>query len=281
MKITKHIAFHKVVDAPLWNYVREHNIKVDADADSDIVSFDIYTCDEHWPWIEKYNIQHQVVFTSDLEFSKEELRAAPWLCVRSIWRTGYPQPTHDYAYKHITYTCEDMCDHCSVGLRQVSPFRLNKVPAWGRRHFFSLFWVEDELFVSDAVKEAFQNECISGISFLPVQNKAGATEYEGIWQLAISGLLPGAIVPSETFLKKTAVCPVCGTAKYCQNGCGQLRLRADAFENAPDIVKTEEYFGGMPGIAAREMIVSQKVYRTIVEHKLDRSLLFYPVELVY
>lgn len=280
MRITKHVALHKVADAPLWNYVREHTIKVDADADSDIVSFDIYTCDERWPWIEKYNAQHQVVFTSDLEFSKEELQAAPWMVVRSVWRTGYPQPSDGYAYKNITYTDEDMCEHCSVGLRQVKPFRMSKVPSWRRRHFFSLFWVEDELFVSDTVKEVFQKAGVSGVSFLPVQNKAGTKEYEGIYQLHIPYLLPNAIVPSDTFLKKITVCPVCGIPKYCQNGSGKTQLKAEAFVNAPDIIKTGECFGGMPGIASRKIIISQKVYQTIVEHKLDRGLMFYPVDLV-
>ena len=121
MRITKHVALHKVADAPLWNYVREHNIKVDADADSDIVSFDIFTCDEHWPWIEKYNIQHQVVFTSDLEFSKEELQAAPWMVVRSVWRTGCPQPSDGYAYMNITYTDEDILKSIAENIFATSP----------------------------------------------------------------------------------------------------------------------------------------------------------------
>jgi hypothetical protein len=53
------------------------------------------------------------------------------------------------------------------------------------------------------------------------------------------------------------------------------------FDNAPDIVKTGDYFGVEGNMSpARKIIISQKTYQTIVKYKLDRSLMFYPIDLV-
>lgn len=66
--------------------------------------------------------------------------------------------------------------------------------------------------------------------------------------------------------------------KYTYEGLGQLVFRRETFLNAPDFVKSGEWFGG-GGTACKQIIISQRVYRFITENKLDSSLVFAPIAL--
>ena len=58
-----------------------------------------------------------------------------------------------------------------------------------------------------------------------------------------------------------------------------LRFRSEIFDGAPDIVKTAEVFGD-GHMSCRDILVRQKVYRLLVDAKLDGGLVFEPVELI-
>lgn len=280
MDVTKHVAFSKDRNRRLWKYIQKNNIPVDHREGEDIAAIDILVSDPHWPWIETYMKQMCMYCQSDMIFTKEELQAAQWMEVRTIWRTGYPEPTDCCEYENITYTRENWCDECSAGLKQVDSFRIRKVPSWGRRHFFAPYWIEDELFVNDSVKTAFEEAGVTGVNFYPVKNKKGTQVFEGIYQLRIQTVLEESLVVSGDFLHSVSVCKKCGTKKYLLNGCAKSKYRKEIFENIPDIVQTGDIFGGMSTIAARNIIISQKVYQTIISNQLERSLLFYPIDLV-
>ena len=278
MKIKKHIVMLKDRDYKLRDYIKNNHIPHE-EVDH-IVVIDIYTDSEHWPWIQKYMESHSVFCTSGTEFSKEELQEAQWMSVRSRWLYDYPQPSDDYAYEDITYMRSMICPECSVGRKQIAPIRMKKAPSWGHRHFFSVNWIFDELFVSDTVKSVFQHEGISGVSFWEVLNKSGSSRLEGVNQMYISHILPPAFVESNVYLKQITICPVCGTKKYCCNGCGKHQYRGEVFQDIPDIVKTGDYFGGMPGFADHHILINQKTYQIIVRHKLEKSLIFEPIDLI-
>lgn len=277
MKIKKHIVMLKERDYKLWDYIQSNHIPY-KETES-LVVLDIYTESEHWHWIQRYVEECSVFCTSDTDFSKEELQEAQWMRVRSTWLYDYPQPSNGYGYKDITYMRSMACPECAAGHKQVAPFRMKKAPSWGRRHFFSVNWVFDELFASDTVKDVFQKEGISGVSFWDVLNKSGS-RLEGVNQMYISHMLPPAFVESDVYLKQTTICPVCGTKKYCCNGCGKHQYRGERFQNIPDIVKTGDYFGGMSGIADPDILINQKTYQIIVRYKLEKSLIFEPIDLI-
>ena len=281
MDVQNYVGFSKIDHALLWRYVLQNNIPVNHREDLHMASIELYSSNPHWPWIETYLKQLGWTWQSDTIFTKEEIQQADWMRVRSIWRTGYPMPMDGFKYETITYTREHYCEHCGIGLEQVDSFRMKKVPTWGRRHFFSLFWVEDEFFVSEAVKEAFQTAGITGVSFMPVKNRSGEKDFEGIFQLRIQNTLEEGLVNSPRNLKAIAICEKCGRRKSLDNQGIMLQFRRHVFENAPDIVKTGDYFGVARNKApAREIIISRKVYQTIAKNKLEKNLMFYPIELV-
>ena len=142
-----------------------------------------------------------------------------------------------------------------------------------------LNWVFDELFVDGVAKNILEKEGITGISFLEVKNKKGTEVLEDTYQMIIHNRLSPGIVTKRRSIDDIYVCAECGVPKYHPTGMGMLALKKEIFEGAPDVVKTAEIFG-WGHAAPTEIIVSQKVYQTITKNKLERSLVFEPIELV-
>lgn len=281
MDIDNHVGFSKILDSELWKYIQTYNIPVNHKEGEHIASIDMYSSNTHWSNIEAILRKTNSYWQSDTVFNKEELACAQWMRIRTVWRTGYPQPMDGFEYQTITYTRDHYCDKCGIGLEQVDAFRIKKVPSWGRRHFFSLFWVEDELFVSEAVKKAFQDDGITGVSFATVKDRTGKNELEGIFQFQILNILDEGLIDNPRNLRSSVLCSKCGRRKSMSNEGIMVQFKHHVFRDAPDVVKTGDYFGVAGNKSpAREIIINQKTYQTIVKNHLDRNLMFYPIELV-
>lgn len=281
MDVWNYKGFSKILDSELWEYIQKNNVPVKHKEDDHIASIELYSSDPHWATIEAILKRTGNTWLSDTVFSKEELQCAQWLRIRTVWRTGYPQPMDGFKYKTITYNRDNYCEDCGIGLKQVDAFRIKKVPTWGRRHFFSLFWVEDELFVSAIAKKAFEADGITGVSFTPVKDRTGKKALDDIFQLQILNVLDEGLINSPRNLRSSSLCSKCGRRKSMCNEGIMVQFERHLFSDAPDIVKTGDYFGVAGNKSpAQEIIISQKVYQTIVKNQLDRNLMFYPIELV-
>lgn len=279
MEITKHVAFSKSKNPEFIKFLRDNNIPF-SDTNPLVVSLDIYTSDPYWPEVEKFLFKRRLTCLTNMVFTDEELLHAEWMAIRTIWRTGDPQPINKFAYKDITYTKEQHCSNCGAGLKQIAPFRLLKTPSWGRRHFFAPYGLEDELFVDESVRRIFESNGITGVDFLKVYDKNGQRELLDIYQMKILHRLPEALVKDNAAISRVTLCPVCGREKMLASGGAKMCFSKSIFQNATDIVKSAEIFGGLKGIAANKMIINQKVYQVLKKNKLDRSLAFEPVDLV-
>lgn len=277
MEVLKYIPFRTDSHPELLNYLMENHIKFDAD--ETISSITILESDPHWLWISDYLKRNNRSTFSETLFSEQELNSAEWLTVRSKWRNGYPQPEDGFAYEGITYSCENNCVDCGTGLYQVDDFRIKKAPNWGKRHFMMLNWVEDELFLDDVAKTVLIDSGLSGMEFRTVKNKRGTETLPDIFQLVVPTVLPEGIVMNHHSIDEIYECNRCGIKKYHPTGVGMHTFQRNIFEGAPDVVKTAEVFGWGHS-APRLIIVSQKMYRVITQWKLDRGLVFEPLELV-
>lgn len=271
MEIRKIVSFEDG-DKHLIDYLQKHNIPFDGEYGI----LEIYESNPHWNYVEKYARQKDLSVLSETIFSKEELQKAEWLTVRSTWHYEYPQPENDNRYLEITY--KNGCRKCGCGLNQSDAFRMKKPPKWGKRHFLMMNWVGDELFVDEIAKSFLQKE-FPYLSFREVKNKSGNEAYSSVFQLVISTLPSEGIIEQQRHIRQVLVCPDCGRKKYHPNGEGMLQMHRSVFENAPDIVKTAEWFGWGCG-ADREIIINKKMYRFLLVHHLEKCLSFSPIELV-
>lgn len=277
MEILKRIPFRTDAHSELIDYLKDNGLQFDEGVI--ISAVEIFESNPHWPWIFDYAKQNNEQIYSETLFSAHELENAKWLTVRSQWRNGYPQPEGSFAYERITYSCKNHCGDCGTGLSQVDSFRIKKTPNWGKRHFMMLNWVPDELFLDDVAMTELSNVSLRGLEFRNVKNSKGTQILPNINQLVVSAVLPKGIVADRCSIDKIYECANCGIHKYHPSGIGMHAFRKEIFEGAPDIVKTEEVFG-WGHVASRLIIISPKMYQVIIKNKLDRGLVFEPIELV-
>lgn len=277
MVIQRYIPFRTDEHELLLDYAASNGIKFSRG--EIISSLEISEDSIHWPWVEAYVHKHDIRTQPETKYTARELRSAQWLRVRSKWRNGYPQPEGAFAYEAITYNTDDNCLECGAGLVQQDAFRINKTPSWGNRHFMMLNWVEDELFVDETAKNILTQSGLSGLSFREVKDKKGVQYLDNVYQLQINTVLPEGYVADRRAVNAINVCPKCGTAKYHPTGIGMHAFKAEIFEGAPDLVKSAEVFGWGHS-ATRLILVSQKLFQVITHNKLERGLVFEPIELV-
>lgn len=275
MEIFNHIVFSRNKTPLLYDYITNHSISF-----TDIGTFCVIDISEehsNWGDIEELVIKEQAPCISETKYSKQELSEAKWLTVRSKWLYDYPQP--EDSYKNVTYSQGKYCRECGIGLIQNGCFRFKKTPKWSKRNFCMTNWVFDELFVSERAKAILECQNFKGITFGNVKSKNGSKNLDDIYQVVISNVLKSGILDSSTGIKQECVCNHCGRTKFQPSGRGPIVLKKEAFVDDWDFVKTMEYFGAGAS-ASRRILVSEKVYRFIVENKLDSSLVFEPVLLV-
>ena len=277
MEIWNHICFRNDSHPLIYQYIKE--TEIECDEEDGTCTIDISESDPRWEKLSDLMKIDKTFCLSETKFSKEELSSAEWLTVRSKWYYDYPQP--ETGYKEITYTKENLCScsDCGIALCQKDLFRFKRTPKWGKRNFCMTNWVFDELFVSPKAKEALESGDLQGFSFLNVRNKSGKEILNDVYQLCIPYVLPSGIADFTSRIDEVFICPVCRKQKLRPNGRGQFVFYRKAFTDAPDFVKSSEWFGGGAG-ASREILVSQRAYHFIKENKLDSSLVFEPVMLV-
>jgi hypothetical protein len=251
--------------------------------------------DPKWPQLAEYLASDPSVHHSiELRFSKREITDAPWCELGVTSHFGYPQPEVDW---HLsTYESSTYCHRCGIHPLQVNPFRFRSEPKAKRSQFLQLNWAFDEFFVRPEVRTAFEQEAVSGIQFRPAVHHKSGRSLETVQQLAVLDLLPPSLVVNTA---QTVTCkpnneedpidssrvgrlryppdyPYCGRVKYVFKGeVPAFCYSGSGFANAPDFVKSFEWFGS--GAAAfRQVFVSQRVVG-LIQTKKWRGLGFRPV----
>ncbi len=274
MKVYKHVFFDTNQVPELQNYLLSNTIPYKSSFTN--ASFDIDITDPHWNKIQSIILEKGLVCTSETLFSDEEKLNAEWLFVRSKWRNGYPQPESSLAFRDITYATKDFCPICGIGLQQVDSFRIKSIPKWGNRHFMMLNWVEDELFVDDFAMNKLKISSLTGFSFLPVKDKKGAVSIPNVHQLFIKQESKVNVISDGISIDKVSRCSACGKLKYHPSGIGMHGFSGNDLKNLPDICHTNNYFGWGHS-ASQYILISQNMYRFLVDNHLERSLVFEPV----
>lgn len=279
MRVSRHICFRLSTNPALAVCVLNHDIPFEPVDDSDFIVLDIFEDDLHWSAVKAALEADGVHAIATTIFTQQKLKEAEWLTVRSKWHNGYPQPESAFSYREITYDAARLCKECGAGLVQKDCFRLAKAPKWGTRHFFSLNWVYDELFVDDTARNILEGSGLTGFHFLPVKNRRGTEVFPGVHQLFTEVETKPDVVTGGRDMDKVYTCAVCSRTKYQPTGIGMHALRRATLEAMPDICRTHEVWGSGHG-ADRLILISQRMYRLMTDNHLERSLVFEPIQLI-
>jgi hypothetical protein len=306
MKINHRIALR--ADDPFWRGYEPLGLPIDRSElrwsmrgdGSDLIWVANITEDhEAWPQVERMLATHgSSPELINLIFTRDETDSAEWLEVGAVGHHGYPQPEDDFGYLEATYDTGAYCRHCGIGAVQKAPFRLRAEPQASHSQFIQLNWVFDEFFVRKAAQEGIAAAGLTGMEFIaPVLHKSGRPSGQ-VAQMRIAAVLDPALLefgglepvlctesnepwsPNQPggFGSWSRGHPYCARVKYGGMPKGPFRFRRDAFDGAPDVVKSHEWFGG-GGAAWRTILVSQR-FRRLVLGARWRGISFEPIELV-
>jgi len=278
MRIKYRFAFN-ADEADVINFLRKKNIEYEKSGFT--VVFELYEEHEKFNEVKSYMESHNAIIIPNAVYARNEINSAQWLTIRSSWGNLYPQPEDDMKYISTTYDSVDYCEgnepsyYCRKGLIQKESFVLKKEPNWGSRNFMMLHWVADELFMSPKAEDVLKSSNLKGFEIYNVLSKS-KKELEGIKQIFVKTYLPEGF--SADSIERKLTCPKCNFTKYWPK-TGALRFHKRIFEGVQgDIVKTTDKFGetGCDSL----ILIAHKFYDVIKNAKLDRGLVFEPIELI-
>ena len=293
MKINHRIALRS--DDPFWGDIKSLGVSIDRNSCGIWVA-NVTEDDPAWSNVRPLLSDRPCCELVSNIFTKRELEEAEWLQMDALGHHGYPQPEQDFGYIERTYDVAEYCPLCGIGRIQKAPFRLRAEPKAPRSQFVQLNWVFDEFFVRSEARQGLVSASISGIAFLsPVLHKSDRPSAK-IVQMQVTTVLPSALdtnglaqvtckpeneewclgVPlRDTVLGNAGFC---GRVKYDFEHRGPLRFDRTAFEGAPDVVKSHEWFGR--GKAASRLVLVSQRFRQVVCGAKWRGLSFEPIELI-
>ncbi|MCP5094153.1 MAG: hypothetical protein GY943_01235 [Chloroflexi bacterium] len=217
--------------------------------------------------------RHGMVGAYATEFTKEDFKNAGWFEIRAKSWLGYPKPEH--SWKENTYDLEapDYCNLCGVGLVQVNPFRLgSNQPKAKRASFFAPGWVFDQVFITTNVHKIFNQQGITGADYLAPLKAKTKQPFDNLWQLVIRNRLQNALLNHSDFDQK--LCGECGRLAHRASARAK-KFDKTAFVNAPDIVRSEEWFGN--GQISKQLIIVSRKFVDLVLANKWRGLKMQPI----
>ena len=278
MRVKHRYAFNSDEKA-VMRFLNKHKIKYEKD-ETTIILY-LYEDDANYEFVSKFLNTQGAVDIPEAVYTLEEIERAKWLTVRSSWLSQYPQPEKDWEYMHTTYDATNYCEgnkpmhYCGKGLVQKEPFVIRKAPNWGSRNFMMLNWVWDELFISKKAEEVLMSSNLKGFEIYDVFNKS-KKPFEEIKQIYVKNYLAEGICANS--IKRKIVCPKCNFVKYMSKP-GYNCFHKEIFEDIQvDIVKTTDKFGELGCTSL--ILVTHRFYEVVTNAKLDRGLVFEPVELI-
>lgn len=239
-----------------------------------LIHVDITESDPRWPQLIALVREKNALDMYDTIFTEPEILSAEWVRIKPVFEQGYPQPEETWVENPLNY--ENECPKCGAGFRQKAPFRLAKEPRLGKHDFMCLYWTYT-LFCTPKVLEALKAHQIRG--------------YE-VWQAIIHRISQPSKVVSQLVFPNVAgpgladvdklqpeTCPRCGITKYAYHKRGYMHLKREALRPDMDVLLTNEWFGSGGYSGFREILISNRLARLILE-KGWRGVALKPVEVV-
>lgn len=239
-----------------------------------LITFEIEEADPRWPQVAELVREKNAPDFFNTVFTPEEILSAEWVRLIPIFEQGYPQPEEGMAWKEITY--EDQCPQCGVGYRQKAPFRLAKEPRLGKHDFLCLYWTYT-VFCTPKVLETLRAHQIRGYEVWEAIIHRTNQPSQVVSQLVFPNVAAPGLAGVDKLQPET--CPQCGITKYAPHMRGYMHLKREALRSDVDVLLTHEWFGSGGYSGFREILISNRLARLILE-KAWRGVALKPIKVV-
>jgi len=267
MEIIHRVDYRDSWDKGLRNRLERENIKYKISEDFNkkdgLVVFNISESHPYWNRIEKKlrGFLGWFVYgdTVDTCFSDAEILNSEWSLLYAQNAKKYPEPFNTWSVNPNNY--DQFCNKCGTHI-QARPFRIQKETNWGNFHFFT-FIIGVGIFTRKQVFDVFRRNRIRGVVRNDVLINHTGKPADDIFQLMPDRTTQGGLVIGEKV--KVSTCRKCGNKKYPNHGRGAMKYRREPRLKEADILYTNEWFGSGGRVAWREILISNKVSRLILE----------------
>lgn len=225
-----------------------------------MISFDIYESNSHWSDIKKLFIKDKALDIYETLFDEKEILQAEWLRLIPMYEHGYPQPEGNWVTKKPNY--KNVCKECGT-YTQATSLHIKSEPNMSKNDFMKLFWAS-EIFTTNGVFDLLESNKITGFERRPVLIHKTGMPSSTIAQIYMSHIAKPSLRDQD--LPKIK-CQTCGVIKYYPHKRGVMHLTENTLDPKLDFQLTAEWFGSGHR-AYREMIVSNKVAKLLIESKL-------------
>jgi len=215
--------------------------------------------------------------TFKIEYSRSELKSSEWLLMDSKCARVFTDDDN-YTFEYSCLMPFGDNDFRYNHKNQIREYVLKKKINWKPNNNFYSDYDFSKIFCSEYAKRILA-ESIRGIGFKSVLSKK-QEPYDWIYQLDFENTLPHEAVEYREGTV-TQNCEICGRKQYIipikpEN---EIRfIRSSYLSGGTDAFVSEDVVG--EGWGHHLIVVSQKVYKTVVEDMHERNLRFAPVKLV-
>lgn len=218
-------------------------------------------------------------------YSKEDLEQAEWLSVRSFTEKIIVDELDDKTVEQSCYYRGILWTSGYRHLKQIGKIQAEKMLKWGNRHFFCGFdWgCQNFLFCSERTRKLLEGQW-NGLEFIEAVQRKSGKNIPDIYQMVFKTELP--IQAFETGKgSKEIQCELCGKKMIYIPDCGiytSLKIKKEYLKDYKDVYNTGQILTYnrhlQDGFGVH--IVSKEFYRFCEERKMNRGLIYEPIEVV-
>ena len=234
-----------------------------------LISVDICENDPRWRLFASIEDAIDVRY---YKYTNADLKKAEWLSVRGR------MPTVDLAREEESFSISERIDDQRARhvVKQGKLFLKNQ-PNWGKRHFLCTYNLGENNLLCDSVAKQFFQKHKMQVSFEDVLDAKTELPLDNTFYMTADMVLPHAAVLHNPTEKKIQ-CPICRKIKYETGSDHQLHIDHAYLQTEHMICRTQDIFGS-GNTTYSITIITQNVYRELLNDNLQRSLVFEPVYL--
>ena len=246
------------------------------------VVFDLYEDQETF---KKFKIlfPFSVSIIIETEYSAEEIEKAEWLIVRSI-NSKLKQESDEETFVYLCPT-RNACKEIKYRhIEQVGPFLSKKKIKWKTNQFFcgTDATGENYIFCKELTKTMI-SDLWEGLDFWSVKKYDTKQKIEDVYQLHFKQILPLEAI-ALTGKEKISTCKSCGRKKVYIDERYQLALKKEYMgkKSHQNVYVTEKIWSydriGWHTVSFN--VVPHEFYQFCKDNRIDRGLVYEPIELV-
>lgn len=250
----------------LIHFLKRKKIAFEEDLESNTGVLYFYEDEPQFNVLNRKLKRYRIPTMITTKYTVQEMEEAKWFYVRSKWLINPEDKAQENVYDYNPRT------QCLCNKVQVNNFALKKEIKWKNRYFCSMNGAYDELLVNKGIAEKLETSGLKGFHFRDVYVKSELSETTV--QLVVENRLEEEMDFNRTRIKEQEICSTCGQPMNIMLGKEQYYFKS-AFQNLDvDIIRSKTIFGY---IGARDIYITQRFYRYLIENKWDKNLEFEPI----